>query len=400
MAALLGVDVDRTISLTFVMGAALAAVAGLLFMIYYGVVHFNDGFVPGVKAFTAAVLGGIGSLPGAVLGGLLIGLIETLWSALLLQRLQGCGDLLDPGDHRWCSCRRVCSAGPRWRRSERDDRAKCRCPTGTRRHHRRGGEGCVRHRPAGARPLVSDPRAAHRSEHGQPARAGSALGLCRRRRGARLRGAAALPALGLGFAAPGCRGSPRRMQSRAPLVRVAHHRRHRPAGRLSVPRHGRRRAHRRHQVDRQFRHPDPDLRDARLGPQHRGRPRRPARSRLRRLLRHRRLRLRAAGAALRPRASGCACRWPAFWRPSGASCSAFRCCGCAATTWPSSRWRSARSSASSPSTGSISPAAMPASPACRARRSSACRSRTATRASPPSSAWSSPPSTARSFSST
>jgi branched-chain amino acid transport system permease protein len=81
MAALLGIDVDRTISLTFVIGAALAAVAGLLFMIYYGVVNFNDGFVPGVKAFTAAVLGGIGSLPGAVLGGLLIGLIETLWSA-------------------------------------------------------------------------------------------------------------------------------------------------------------------------------------------------------------------------------------------------------------------------------------------------------------------------------
>jgi branched-chain amino acid transport system permease protein len=81
MAALLGIDVNRTIALTFVLGAALAAVAGLLFMVYYGVVHFNDGFVPGVKAFTAAVLGGIGSLPGAVLGGLLIGLIETLWSA-------------------------------------------------------------------------------------------------------------------------------------------------------------------------------------------------------------------------------------------------------------------------------------------------------------------------------
>jgi branched-chain amino acid transport system permease protein len=81
MAALLGVDVDRTISLTFVMGAALAAVAGLLWMVHYGVVSFADGFVPGVKAFTAAVLGGIGSLPGAVLGGLLIGLIETLWSA-------------------------------------------------------------------------------------------------------------------------------------------------------------------------------------------------------------------------------------------------------------------------------------------------------------------------------
>jgi branched-chain amino acid transport system permease protein len=81
MASLLGVDVDRTISLTFIMGAALASVAGLLWMTYYGVVSFSDGFVPGVKAFTAAVLGGIGSLPGAVLGGLLIGLIETFWSA-------------------------------------------------------------------------------------------------------------------------------------------------------------------------------------------------------------------------------------------------------------------------------------------------------------------------------
>jgi branched-chain amino acid transport system permease protein len=81
MAALLGVDVDRTVSLTFIMGAALASVAGLLWLTYYGVVSFNDGFVPGVKAFTAAVLGGIGSLPGAVLGGLLIGLIETFWSA-------------------------------------------------------------------------------------------------------------------------------------------------------------------------------------------------------------------------------------------------------------------------------------------------------------------------------
>ncbi|WP_334149030.1 branched-chain amino acid ABC transporter permease [Hyphomicrobium sp.] len=81
MAALLGVDVDRTVSLTFIIGAMLASVAGLLWMTYYGVVSFSDGFVPGVKAFTAAVLGGIGSLPGAVLGGLLIGLIETFWSA-------------------------------------------------------------------------------------------------------------------------------------------------------------------------------------------------------------------------------------------------------------------------------------------------------------------------------
>jgi branched-chain amino acid transport system permease protein len=81
MAALVGVDVDRTISMTFVIAAALAAVAGTMYLMYYGVITFSDGFVPGVKAFTAAVLGGIGSLPGAVVGGLIIGLIETLWSA-------------------------------------------------------------------------------------------------------------------------------------------------------------------------------------------------------------------------------------------------------------------------------------------------------------------------------
>ncbi len=81
MAALLGVNVDRTISVTFVMGAALAAVAGMMFLLYYGVIDFYIGFNAGIKAFTAAVLGGIGSLPGAMLGGVLIGLIETFWSA-------------------------------------------------------------------------------------------------------------------------------------------------------------------------------------------------------------------------------------------------------------------------------------------------------------------------------
>jgi len=81
MASLMGIDTDRTISLTFVIGAALAAVAGLMFLLYYGSIDFYIGFIAGVKAFTAAVLGGIGSLPGAVLGGLLIGLIETFWSA-------------------------------------------------------------------------------------------------------------------------------------------------------------------------------------------------------------------------------------------------------------------------------------------------------------------------------
>jgi branched-chain amino acid transport system permease protein len=81
MASLLGINVDRTVSLTFVIGAALAAVAGTMHLMYYGVISFADGFNPGVKAFTAAVLGGIGSLPGAVVGGLLIGLVETFWSA-------------------------------------------------------------------------------------------------------------------------------------------------------------------------------------------------------------------------------------------------------------------------------------------------------------------------------
>jgi branched-chain amino acid transport system permease protein len=80
MAGLCGVNVDRTISLTFVMGAALAAVAGVMATLYYGVIDFFIGFLAGVKAFTAAVLGGIGSIPGAMLGGLLLGMVEAFWS--------------------------------------------------------------------------------------------------------------------------------------------------------------------------------------------------------------------------------------------------------------------------------------------------------------------------------
>ncbi len=80
MASLLGINVDRTISLTFIMGSTLAAVAGMMFVMYYSVIDFRIGFLAGVKAFTAAVLGGIGSIPGAMLGGLLLGLIETMWS--------------------------------------------------------------------------------------------------------------------------------------------------------------------------------------------------------------------------------------------------------------------------------------------------------------------------------
>jgi branched-chain amino acid transport system permease protein len=81
MASLLGVNVDRTISMTFVMGAGLAAIAGTMVTLYYGNNDFYMGFLAGIKAFTAAVLGGIGSLPGAMLGGVLLGLIEALWSA-------------------------------------------------------------------------------------------------------------------------------------------------------------------------------------------------------------------------------------------------------------------------------------------------------------------------------
>ena len=88
MASLLGVNVDRTISLTFVLGAALAAVAGMLFLMYYGVIDFFIGFLAGIKAFTAAVLGGIGSLPGAMLGGLLIGLIEVFWAGYFSSEYQ------------------------------------------------------------------------------------------------------------------------------------------------------------------------------------------------------------------------------------------------------------------------------------------------------------------------
>ena len=119
MAALLGVDVDRVISLTFVMGAALAAVAGLMVTLYYGVVDFFIGFLAGVKAFTAAVLGGIGSLPGAMLGGILIGLIEAFWSGYFSVEYKDVSVFVVLVLV-LVFARRPCSAGPRWRRF--DDR--------------------------------------------------------------------------------------------------------------------------------------------------------------------------------------------------------------------------------------------------------------------------------------
>ena len=96
MASLLGVDVDRTISMTFVIGAALAAVAGMMYLLYYGLVDFFMGFVAGIKAFTAAVLGGIGSLPGAMLGGLADRADRNAVVGLLLGRVQGRRRVLDP----------------------------------------------------------------------------------------------------------------------------------------------------------------------------------------------------------------------------------------------------------------------------------------------------------------
>ena len=80
VAGLMGVDSNGVIVATFAIGAALAAVAGVMVTLYYGVIDFYIGFLAGIKAFTAAVLGGIGSLPGAMLGGILIGLIEAFWS--------------------------------------------------------------------------------------------------------------------------------------------------------------------------------------------------------------------------------------------------------------------------------------------------------------------------------
>lgn len=82
-AALMGVDVDATISQTFMLSGALAGAAGVMFGIHNGLVYYYTGFVPGIKAFTAAVLGGIGNLPGAMLGGMFLGVVESIGPAIL-----------------------------------------------------------------------------------------------------------------------------------------------------------------------------------------------------------------------------------------------------------------------------------------------------------------------------
>ena len=83
VAALMGVKPDVVISATFVIGAILAAIAGVMFASNYGTVHHSMGFLPGLKAFTAAVFGGIGNLTGAVIGGILLGLIESIGSGYI-----------------------------------------------------------------------------------------------------------------------------------------------------------------------------------------------------------------------------------------------------------------------------------------------------------------------------
>nr|CRH07130.1 High-affinity branched-chain amino acid ABC transporter (permease protein) [Candidatus Magnetococcus massalia] len=83
MAELLGVNTDRIISIVFILGASMAAVAGVLVTMNYGSFDFHIGFVTGIKAFTAAVLGGIGSLPGAMLGGIVLGLSESFFSGFI-----------------------------------------------------------------------------------------------------------------------------------------------------------------------------------------------------------------------------------------------------------------------------------------------------------------------------
>jgi branched-chain amino acid transport system permease protein len=83
VAALMGVKPDTVISATFIIGAILAAVAGVMWATNYGTVHHSMGFLPGLKAFTAAVLGGIGNLPGAVVGGLFLGLVESVGAGYL-----------------------------------------------------------------------------------------------------------------------------------------------------------------------------------------------------------------------------------------------------------------------------------------------------------------------------
>jgi branched-chain amino acid transport system permease protein len=83
MASLMGINIDTVISTTFIIGSGLAAIAGLMVAMYYGLVNYSIGYIAGIKAFTAAVLGGIGSIRGAMFGGILLGLVESLGASYI-----------------------------------------------------------------------------------------------------------------------------------------------------------------------------------------------------------------------------------------------------------------------------------------------------------------------------
>lgn len=83
MASLVGINIDSIISVTFIIGAGLAAVAGMIVASYYGLINYYIGYIAGIKAFTAAVLGGIGNMPGAMLGGIILGLVESFGAAYI-----------------------------------------------------------------------------------------------------------------------------------------------------------------------------------------------------------------------------------------------------------------------------------------------------------------------------
>jgi branched-chain amino acid transport system permease protein len=85
--SLMGIDIDRMIVTTFVIGGMAAGAAGVLYAVMFKQVHFFMGFIPGIKAFTAAVLGGIGNIPGAMLGGIFLGLVESVGPSLFLDGL-------------------------------------------------------------------------------------------------------------------------------------------------------------------------------------------------------------------------------------------------------------------------------------------------------------------------
>jgi branched-chain amino acid transport system permease protein len=94
VAGLMGVDVNRVISATFVIGAGLGAIAGVMVGTYYGIAQYTMGSILGMKAFAAAVLGGIGNIPGAMLGGLVLGVVEALGAGYI-------GDITDLCRYRW-----------------------------------------------------------------------------------------------------------------------------------------------------------------------------------------------------------------------------------------------------------------------------------------------------------